>query len=224
MNEVEQLEKEILETMPAPQSNIGMAMKDKKETRGRKPIKNDLMDKICKIQMALYHESEPTAELKKLSVAKLEEKLAQLTTNGLAKHYDLQDNEDDSSEDTLAGEPIDANTLPNVTKTGKGRIDRHMAATSLFQLNLVVAKFVELTSVNHQDITNGLTLEHWTRDLQEPDCRKQLEEVLAEIYDENSSQIEQYLTPINKYMFIMFASAANRLQINSNRIQPLHQV
>jgi len=219
--EIEALEKEIVDTMPAVAVNVTNHVlphqpkpPKPKEVRGRKPIKNDLMDKITKLEAALGWDVSETAELKKLTVAKLEEKLANLTTHGLANQYDIIDEKDDSSE----GEEEQPMQQRAVLSSNPVKATSKMGATALFQFNLIVARFAELTTKNFEDKLGG-NLDGLCADLTSPDVRPELEKILAEIYEENMESIEVYLTATNKYLLFMTGLTANRFAVNKYGIK-----
>lgn len=91
-------------------------------------------------------------------------------------------------------------------------LTKERAASSLFQLNLLVTKVLELTSTNFKDQLGGTDLSGLTDDVLK--ARKELEEVLAEIYSQHGPKIEQYLSPVSQYSMIMLSLGTQRALAN----------
>lgn len=91
-------------------------------------------------------------------------------------------------------------------------LTKERAASSLFQLNLLVTKVLELTSTNFKDQLGGTDLMGLTDDVLK--ARKELEEVLAEIYTQHGPKIEQYLSPVSQYSMIMLSLGTQRALAN----------
>lgn len=198
----------------------------KKETRGRKPIKLDLIDKIHKLQHALGRPQDDTAKLKFLSVAKLNEKLAQLTTKGTNVYFNVVpeepeglidqteqpvvecDDDDNESDDSESG----GNILPRARL-----VTDRLAVQQLFTFNMVIARGLELTTSNFKEQLGGVDCNGLCKDLLEPENKELLEEILRQIYKENSKHIKEYLTPFNQYALFMIGATANRMTINAKK-------
>jgi len=183
----------------------------------KKETKPQIVAKILRLQEELKIENpRPESHFNRMNKPQLEEHLAWLvnrsinlikgTTEELKKQTEVSKQAEADLLD--ANEAVEHAT--EVKRTSK------MGAKALFQFNMLVVRCAELTSVNfRKDL--GTDLRGLTDDCLEN--RQQLEEILAEIYSENSETLSKYLSPINHYMIFMMTLGANRAFANAKRVQ-----
>jgi len=164
-----------------------------KPAKPAKRMKGQIIDDIIKLETEMGTNDKPRTFYERMTKGDLEMYLGQISNDAI----DMLREEDSISEDP-----------EKITKRSE------MGAKALFQFNLIVVKVLELGSINFREKL-GTSLEGMTKDV--IDNREQLEEILAEIYQENAEVLTEYLTPLNKYFLLMTGIAGNRLMVNKSK-------
>lgn len=90
-------------------------------------------------------------------------------------------------------------------------MSKEQAGSSLYQVNLLLIKVLELSSVNFKEQLGG-HVEGLTDDVLK--CRKELEDILGEIYVAHGPKIDPYISPIAKYSLFMITLTSQRVMAN----------
>jgi hypothetical protein len=183
----------------------------------KKETKPQIISKILRLQEELRIENpRPESHFNRMNKPQLEEHLAWLVNKsvnlikGTTEELKKQTEVSKQAEADLQGVVDAAEHSAEVKKSSK------MGAKALFQFNMIAVHCAELISVNfRKDL--GTDLKGLTADCLEN--RQQLEDILAEIYSENSDTLSKYLSPINQYVLLMMTLGANRAYANSRRVQ-----
>jgi len=184
--------------------------------------REDVIDRILELQAQMPL---PKGQTKKLTKTKLLAKkrdelnrmLAEHTERALSYRNAGAPPEESKPEEPQfeavvndQGEPVEVKQLPRAPVGDMG-------AKALFQFNFIACRVAELASVNLKMKDKfGTDLEGWSEDLIKD--RKQLEEILAKIYQQHGPQIQKYLTPINEYALFMIGTASTRLMANKKNV------
>jgi hypothetical protein len=181
------------------------------KSKKKKETKNDIMDKIMKLQATLDVDQRPLSHFKIKTKAECEEHLAWLTNQALNQVNGTDDKMKFQTEATAELDTEYTGPLPN-----KGKFSKDWGAKGLYQFNKIVCKVIELGSANFKEKLQtdlvGLC--------DDVDANKdELIEIMAEIYAEHGDSIGQYLTPLNRYALLMTTLGANRAVINRERVE-----
>lgn len=166
----------------------------------RKPNKESLIDSIMELQEKNIpgYEPKPRAHYRKMKVPQVEAILGDLINKSV--------------------ENINGLNGPKVTDENGIQVNQaenvNMQGSALFQFNMLAAYFLELGSVNYES-QMGTSLRGLTDDMQKH--KKELEEVLGEIYKEHKEVLDPYLTSTNKYFLLMSGLMTTRLISNRQK-------
>lgn len=186
------------------------AVKDKKETKGQ------IISKIIKLQQELNLDNpRPESHFQRMNKPELSEHLSWLANKAVNKiqgtsnemrNQTAVSKEAEKHEEGEDEAPEDEGAKPFI-------ISKNAGAQQLFNMNMLIVRCAELASVNlGMKDKLGSNLEGLSKDCL--DNQEDLKKILAQIYEENSSAIAHYLSPINQYFMFMSTIAVNRLAIN----------
>lgn len=185
------------------------------KSKKKKETKNDIMDKIMKLQATLDVDQRPLSHFKIKTKAECEEHLAWLTNQALNKVNGTDDamkfQTDATADLDAAHEEPESSPIPH-----KGKFSKDWGAKGLYQFNKIVCKVIELGSANFKEKLQtdlvGLS--------DDVDANKdEMIEIMAEIYAEHGESIGYYLTPLNRYALLMTTLGANRAVLNRERVE-----
>lgn len=174
----------------------------------KKKTKTVIVNDIMKLQEELRLDNpRPRSHYERMNKKELEENLAFLTNKGVQKLQEIKHVVDDVQ---------DADEAPGVKKVDMSKKEAERGAKALFQLNMIVVKVAELTSVNFKE-NIGTDLKGLSEDCL--DNRDQLEEILAQIYEEYKDEISSYISPFNQYALLMLSLSTQRAIANRTRVE-----
>ena len=183
----------------------------------KKETKPQIIAKILRLQEELKIDNpRPESHFNRMNKPQLEEHLSWLVNRSINMIKGTTEELKKQTEVSKQAEAdlLDANEA--VEHATEVKRSSKMGAKALFQFNMIAVHCAELVSVNfRKDL--GTDLRGLTADCLEN--RQQLEEILAEIYSENSETLSKYLSPINQYMLFMMTLGANRAYANAKRVQ-----
>lgn len=172
------------------------------ERPAKKVTKGTLIEDCWKLQTALKLDNpRPRSYFERLSKSELEEYVVFLTNKGANK---LQGTDAALKKDVSVGEH----------KMSAAEVK--YGAKALFQFNLILCKVAELGSTNFKEQL-GTDLLGLGDDVIEN--REQLEEILAQIYQEHAELLGSYISPLNQYFLLMTAIGAGRATKNVDRVK-----
>lgn len=183
----------------------------------KKETKPQIIAKILKLQEELKLDgARPESHFNRMNKPQLEEHLAWLVNKSVNLIKGTTEELKKQTEVTKQAEADLHDAESAVEHATEVKRSSKMGAKALFQFNMIAVHCAELISVNfRKDL--GTDLKGLTADCLEN--RQQLEEILAEIYSENSETLAKYLSPVNQYMLFMMTLGANRAYANAGRVQ-----
>lgn len=228
LREAQELSKTLVQHIEstAPEKLVGseVTFVKKKEEKPKPETKGQIITKILALQQELKVDNpRPESHFQRMNKPELSEHLMWLTNKAVNKiqgtTHELknqtevskkaQKEEEEAAESSDEGEDDCERAKPFV-------ISKNAGAQQLFNMNMLIVRCAELASVNLDMKSKlGSNLEGLSKDCLEN--QDELKKILAQIYEENSSAIAYYLSPINQYFMFMSTIAVNRLAINKFR-------
>jgi len=183
------------EPEPEPEQEPEQEPEPKIKPKKRKPKKYQLIEDILLLSNKLGI-NETEAELKKLRVSQLNQKLAILMETTI--NYVQTDI---PPEEQPAHPPVNLG-------------DPDYGAQSLYQLNLVACYFTEKMSCRYTDKL-GSNLQGWTDNIKQD--KDQLISILRQIYLEHEDSIKDVISPLATWSMFMLSSATIQFTDNINK-------
>ena len=228
LREAQELSKTLVQHIEttAPDKLVGSEVPfvKKKEEKPKAETKAQIITKILALQQELKVDNpRPESHFQRMNKPELSEHLMWLTNKAVNKiqgtthelknqtevSKQAQQDEDDAADSESGDDDGSERAKPFV-------ISKNAGAQQLFNMNMLIVRCAELASVNlDMKSKMGANLEGLSKDCLEN--QDELKKILAQIYEENSSAIAYYLSPINQYFMFMSTIAVNRLAINKFR-------
>ena len=190
--------------------------KTTKSNNKKGPTKPQLVKDVVALQDQLEHiEKRPKSHYERMTKKELEETLAYLTNEAAnVLQQALPEDAPQISNKTQISEELDGAKASRIASSRSKQIE--YGAKALFQFNMILCKVAELGSVNFREKL-GTDLEGLTTDVLSN--REQLEEILAQIYEEHSETLKEYISPLNQYFLLMTSLGANRALANKAKVE-----
>jgi hypothetical protein len=177
----------------------------------KKQTKPQLIASILKLQEELnIDEPRPKSHFDRMNKPDLIEYLGFLTNKGASILRGVEETPKDYKNADESSEP----QVQEAIRLDKKKIDS--GAKALFQFNMIMVKVAELTSVNFKE-SIGTDLKGLSDDCMAN--REQLEEILAQIYEENRDTLSEYISPLNQYFLMMTSLGTHRAILNRSRVE-----
>lgn len=166
---------------------------DYNKSQKKKPHKQRVIDDIMRIYEQ-KGEKKTRRPFTRMKLAQLEALLGKLVN--------------DTCLETMAPQNVEVEKPPQT-----GNVKDDYAVNSLYQMNLVFAGLVEKTTQSYQD-SIGFHMDGYKSELEKN--RKELLEVLRQIYLENQETIKDFISPTSAYLMLMVGCAVSSIQKNAS--------